>query len=1385
MKHVNTEPTVDQSSAISGLLHQCFEEQATRRPDHPAVECRGETLTYAELNCRADRIARHLRAAGIGVDTLVALYMTKSCNLFAAMLGILKAGAGYVPIDPKFPIGRIQAIIEDANVGIVLTDESLASSLAGNISAKIVVIGRDWENDVEDVSPAVITPSDCCYVIYTSGSTGRPKGVVIEHRNAVNFLRAIPPIYKIDETDRVYQGFSVAFDASVEEIWAAFSIGATLVVPTEEIARSTFDAADFIDRERISFFSTVPSFLALIAAPLPSLRILILGGEVCPAPLVARWTRPGLRILNTYGPTEATVVATASQCLADQPISIGSALPGYATYVLDENLKPVPPGDSGELYIGGESVARGYLNQPEMTAKKFLRIPGLEGGRLYRTHDLVRTLPDGTLQFVGRDDGQVKLRGFRVELSEIESVLLDYPGVRQAAVRIVEADGTQEIGAFVVLDKIAGDLDRQAVVVFLRKRIPDYMMPKYLDVVDGLPTTTSGKTDRKALPLPVNLLRAGPERFSPPQTELQSKIVAVWQQILRIPSVSIDDDFFVDLHGHSLFAARVVSALRLAIDGLEVSIRDVYKHPTIRDLSSGLEARRRSVQGAAGSSGINTERSKQQAAAAFAPLPKTRWLCVFLQVLGILAFYGVVGLPLACGVVLLLMVLDGSLAWGEATTIATFGGFAIWPSWLLFNIALKWLVIGRFKPGRHPVWGLYYFRWWLVTRFQALSLSEMFVDTPLMNIYYRAMGANIGSNCNIGTPVCFAFDLISIGDNSSIGAETHLLGYRVENGWLEFGPISIGDNCFVGTHCALGLHVCMENGSQLEDLSAIPDHGTVESDQRKQGSPAEYVANSAATNPPPRPNPHGRFLNGLFGLVHLFLIYMMGYLLILSALPFVAIVGLAFYGGGPIAGFCAGIAAVPVSILWYLKLVVNVKRLFIGRIKPGNYSTRGLMFLRYWFLNYLMTNTRHLVLPLYATLLLPKFLRSLGASIGRNVEISTITQAMPDLLEIGEGSFLADACIVGGHRIFGGRIELRKNRIGRRSFVGNSAFVPAGVTLGDDGLVGVLSTTPAGANVTPDNTRWLGSPGFLLPATEKVTCFSTKQTFEPGMLMTWARVVVDCLRIILPSLVSTAFLGLFCAAVAISYRSLSLTQTLLLTPVLGMATSFFALFTVAILRELVMGEFKPVVKPLWSAYVWFNEVVNALYEAAYAPLLAPMLGTPFAAYFLRLVGCQVGKWTFLETTLLSEFDLVKIGDRAALNLGSTVQTHLFEDRVMKSDTVEIGDCCSVGNMAVVLYGARMESGSTLGPLSVLMKGEVLPPWSAWHGIPSEPLELREPLQNNPRRKISPVRGRALPGSNQSLRRRLLETTSTVGLSVGDGRRAEPSQQTRKRTGRAA
>ena len=1026
-------------------------------------------------------------------------------------------------------------------------------------------------------------------------------------------------------------------------------------------------------------------------------------------------------MLNTYGPTETTVVATAADCIPGESVTIGTALPGYSAYVLDEQMRPVPPGECGELYIGGAGVARGYLNQPDLTAERFLTDLPNEGddaaGRVFRTFDLVCVAGDGSLQFLGRSDAQIKIRGFRIELPEIEAVLMEYPGIQAAAVKAVEFGNFRELAAYVVSESGIDEQDRLKISEMLRRRLPEYMVPKYLDLVGEIPITTSGKVDRNALPPPVAPLVGTNRLVIPPANELERVIAEIWEHVFQITPISVEDDFFLDLRGHSLIAAHVVTEMRTRLATVRVSVPDLYEFRTVRLLAAHLAGLGVNAPSATGrSEAIQPSPSEAEERPA---LPRGRWICAAFQLLGILAFYAVSTAPLAFGVIIVLENLGGRITYAQAAFIATIMGFLIWPSWLLLSIALKWIVIGRYRPGQYPVWGSYYFRWWLVTRFQMLSWSEMFVGTPLMSLYYRAMGAKVGRHCTIGTPLCAAFDLVTIADGASIGPDTQLLGYRVEDGWLKLGTVSIGRDCFVGTHCCLGLDTVMHDGARLGDMSLLADHGHIDAGEDLRGSPAEPTVLDLPDLPAERPRRGRTFL---FGLVHLALIYAMGYLLILSIVPAAILVGYALYAYGAAWGIAAAFAAAPITILWYLFLIFAVKRMLIGRIRPGAYRLHSGAYLRYWFLNYLLTNTRHLLLPFYATLFLPPYLRLLGAKIGRHVEISTAMYIMPDLLELRDGSFLADACIVGGHRFYRGVVDIFPTSVGSRSFIGNSALVPAGVDIGDNGLIGVMSTPPAGMARTPDGTRWLGSPGFELPLTQQIASFNDEQTFNPTAKLVFERTLTETIKLLLPSFTVVANLVGFCGAIVLGYQMLPLWQVLLAAPVVALALSVVAVAFVAAVKLLTMGRFVPVVRPLWCGYVWRNELVNGLYETISAPIMAPLMGTPFISPCLRMMGCKIGRWVFLETTLFSEFDLVEIGDRAALNLGTTIQTHLFEDRMMKSDYLKIGAECSVGNMAVILYGTVMQQRSSLAPLSVLMKGETLPAASRWSGIPTRPVD---------------------------------------------------------------
>jgi non-ribosomal peptide synthetase-like protein len=1054
--------------------------------------------------------------------------------------------------------------------------------------------------------------------------------------------------------------------------------------------------------------------LAMIDQELATVRTLVLGGEACSNELVTRWAKPGRRMLNTYGPTEATVVATWSECVNGEPVSIGKPLPGYTTYVLDENLQPVAPGEDGELFIGGAGVGRGYMNFDALTKQRFIPNPfePETRDRLYRTYDHVRLGHDGELYFLGRLDDQVKIRGFRIELSEIESVLLENPQIKAAAVAVTEVGELKQLAAFIVCNGCPEDLDREKIGDVLRGRLPPYMVPQYLDVIDALPMMSSGKVDRKALPKPQTLLNGGGE-IVPPEGELETRIAASWAQAFRLPEISVTADFFLDLGGHSLLASQSVSLVRAAIPDIPLSVRDFYEHRTVRRLAAELGKRRSSQREMIDDVEKDTHQSLRRVHAL------TRWAVAALQAVSIFAYYGIIAAPLAYVVIMATAVIDGEIAWPRAAAILTVAGFAIWPSMLLFSIALKWLVIGRLKPGRYPLWSFYYFRWWLVNCFQPLGWAEMFSGTPLMSLYWRAMGAKIGRDVTLSTSLCGAFDMVSIGQGSSVGLESQILGYRVEDGYLIIGPVEIGENCFVGMHCSLGLGTKIEDGARLDDMSSLPDGTVMKRGEGRRGSPARLADVGVPEAMGAAPGWLRRFL---FGVMHLVLIYAMGYFLIATLIPPLAVMIGGLWLAGPIGGVAGTFIAVPVGILSYVGATIALVHL-LRPLEAGRMPIHSFAYLRHWFVSYLLENTKTILQPVYATIYCPSFLRALGAKVGAGSEISTVSHITPNLLEIGEGSFLADACLVGGQRVYGGVVEVGTVSVGARSFIGNSALVPGGHTIGDNALIGAASTPPADVSDIPDDTRWFGAPGFALPQTQQDASFNNEEIFAPTRTAIIARTLTDTLRILLPGMIFALQTVTFVTWVVLAYRSMMPTWLLVASvPLVASALAFVSIRLSALVKELFIGRIPPVVKPLWSRFIWNNELVNGVYEAVAAPAMTPLMGTPFLAAYLRLMGCRVGKWCYLGTTLFSEFDLVEIGDRACLNLGATIQTHLFEDRVFKADAIKIDDDCTVGNMAVVLYGTEMRAGSNLGPLSVLMKGEMLPARSRWHGTPCEPIQ---------------------------------------------------------------
>src|SRR5256712_2721317 len=425
-----------EEAARAKLLHEIFEWQVDKRPEAVALIVEGRRVTYGELELRANCLARYLRRQGLHKGSIVAILLPRSLDAYIAILGTLKAGAAYVPLDPEYPMDRVAYILHDSRAEMLLTTTTLAWQHR-NLHTNIVAVDDKAVNSETMTrlpgGGVGVGPHDLCYVIYTSGSTGWPKGVQVEHRNVCNLVEAEAKIFQVKPEDRICQIASLSFDLSVEEIWLAFRAGGTLLFVPHELAHGGPDLSHFLSEHRITVLSCVPTLLSMLEQEIPTLRLLILGGEACPERLVARWFRSGRRIVNTYGPTETTVTATFGDVTPEKRVTIGKPIPGYYVRLLDETLQPVAEAAIGEICVGGIRVARGYVGRPEETGDRFIRDPYARkdkvDARLYRTGDLGRFDDEGNLEFLGRSDDQVKLRGFRIELAEIESALLQHESV--------------------------------------------------------------------------------------------------------------------------------------------------------------------------------------------------------------------------------------------------------------------------------------------------------------------------------------------------------------------------------------------------------------------------------------------------------------------------------------------------------------------------------------------------------------------------------------------------------------------------------------------------------------------------------------------------------------------------------------------------------------------------------------------------------------------------------------------------------------------------------------------------------------------------------------------------------------------------------------------
>ncbi|GJL56924.1 MAG: hypothetical protein NPIRA02_40560 [Nitrospirales bacterium] len=582
-------------------LHRLFERQVERTPKNIAVVYEERSLTYLELNRRANRLAHHLRSQGVGLETTVGVYMERSLELVVALLGILKAGGAYVPIDPSYPQSRVIYMLEDSSASLVLTQKQLRDSLP---EMNVLVVSVDCEEatveeDREYSLPILEEPDSIAYVIYTSGSTGSPKGVLVQHRNAVHSTMARIRYYKVAVSSFLLLS-SFAFDSSVAGIFWVLSQGGRLCIPYEGLQKDPSEVGQLIEREQITHVLCLPSFYSLLLEQVPLARLqtlstVIVAGETCPRELVGRHHEclPLTLLFNEYGPTEGTVWSSVyhSQCLEERAVvPIGQPIADMKIYLLDHQLEPVPIGIPEELHIAGAGLARGYHNRPALTAEKFIPDPFCQepGARLYKTGDLARYRPDGTIEFIGRRDCQVKIRGYRIELGEIEAHLVDHSTVQDVAVLALASsvDEVQLVGYVVLRDD---EQDTVSLREFLAERLPEHMIPTRWVTLKKLPVTPNGKVDRQALPAP-DEASSGTGKYAAPRTLTEERLVGIWTEVLGVECVGVHDNFF-ELGGHSLLATRVMTRLRSVCE-VDLLLRTLFEAPTVAQLAETVEAAR-------------------------------------------------------------------------------------------------------------------------------------------------------------------------------------------------------------------------------------------------------------------------------------------------------------------------------------------------------------------------------------------------------------------------------------------------------------------------------------------------------------------------------------------------------------------------------------------------------------------------------------------------------------------------------------------------------------------------------------------------------------------------------------------------------------------------
>lgn len=1290
-------------------FHDVIEATARKHPHRLAVDALDRQLTYAQLVDSSARLARCLAGAGIAPGDRVGVLVAAPADAYAPLLAISRLGATSVSLDPMFPADRLAYLVTDAAVDIVIT----VSSLGAMLPAQIVTVCLDElpRVDPDQPLPDVEDPDPLAYVVYTSGSTGRPKGVMVRQSSLCNFIRVAADCYGIRGSDRMYQGLTIAFDFSVEEIWVPLAAGATLVPRPAGPNLLGPDLRDFLVDRQVTALCGVPTLLASVTDDAPSLRLLVVSGEACPDALAARWLRPGRRMLNVYGPTEATVSATWKVLTPDQPVTIGRALPSYAVYVVDPvSRQPLPPGETGEIAIAGPGVADGYLNRPDLTAAAFITLepPGFPPVRGYLTGDLGRFDECGDLQYVGRVDAQVKLRGYRVELGEIESVMRQLPGIRAAVADVRPRGETADLVAYVVA--APGGYDDRRIQDALRRALPSYMVPTHLCWLEQLPVTAAGKIDRSRLPGPARWSRLiGDAAVVEPRTATERVVAAALAAALGVDRVSVTADFFDDLGADSMIMTALTARLRDVPGGAALSVRATYTHRNARALAEHLDGQPLAIAAPA-------------LTASPASVSRGRYAGFALAQAAVL----LAGMAAAGAVV------GATYDWTVSATSSltelprlVVSSLAILAAWCLAPVAVKWLVIGRQRDGGEiRLWSLAHFRFWVVRSTVRASPLARLTGTPLQLAYWRMLGARVGWDAVILTRHVPAVpDLVRIGRRSIIGREVYLGTYALDASGLRTGRVTIHDDCYVGAGSVLDIDVTMQRGSELAHSSSLLAGQTVPAAQCWHGSPGRPTDQSSRPlHDVPEHRP-GAWLPALAAQLAMLVLLGLVAIVIETALGSWLEVADDTWARYSLVGLVVAVVASFGMLALRFAVAAGVPMVLRRYVQADRvYPRRGRPWVAARLLS-LVGNARSLTALFGDSSYVVGYVRAIGYDIDGTEQTGStfgleFRQDAASLVRVGARTMASDGLSVLNLEVSSTSFRLRRTSIGRDCYLGNAVTIPAGATVADNCLLATKVMVPLGG-APRSGVGLLGSPAFEVPRTvARDTAFGAlaAPARRGALLRAKNRHNLATMALHLFANVGAAVVALFVVGAVTGLASRPAPGRV----ALGVVALLPAEVGYAVIVERCAGRWRrlrPAFHSIYDLRFWRHERMWKLSATSYLALLD---GTALKPWVWRMLGVRVGRRLLDDGASMPERSLVTIGDDCVLGSGSTIQCHSLEDATFKSDATAVGDGCVLGARSLVHYGVRLGERSTVRCDAFVMKGEQVPAGAIWAGNPAAP-----------------------------------------------------------------